>query len=55
MTTKILEVIFFIILSVMIFVLGKDNGLLAFWAWVVAIILAVVSFHEGTNNGKENK
>lgn len=53
MITKIFEVILFIILSVMIFILGKDNGLLAFWTWVVAIILTMASFYEGTDNGKE--
>lgn len=53
MITKIFEIILFIILSVMIFILGKDNGLLAFWTWVVAIILTMASFYEGTDNGKE--
>lgn len=50
MATKILSVILFIILSVMIlFILGKDNDLLAFWTWVIALALSISSFYEGAN------
>lgn len=49
MATKILSVVLFIILTIMIVILGKDNGVLAFWTWVVAIISGIVSFHEGKN------